>query len=109
MFWVPNLHRHPANFSFVDEYILITINFIYCDVTSRCRAAWNYVLELSKEKYDVNIILQILETVNKISSSSLVLHTVRKIVQGFQQSSFFRTTLPDFIDKITEMNNSCFR
>ncbi|XP_044174210.1 uncharacterized protein LOC114958008 [Acropora millepora] len=72
----------------------------------RCRAAWNYVLELSKEKYDANIILQILETVNKISSSSLVLHTVKKIVEGFQQSSFFRTILPDFIDEITEVN--CF-
>ena len=76
---------------------------------SRCRAAWNYVLELSKEKCNEDIILQILETVNKISSSSLVLHTVKKIVEGFQQSSFFRTILPDFIDKITEMNNNCFR
>ncbi|XP_015763067.1 PREDICTED: NFX1-type zinc finger-containing protein 1-like [Acropora digitifera] len=72
----------------------------------RCRAAWNYTLELSKERYDANIILQILEAVNKISSTSLVLHTVRKIVQGFQQSSFFRTILPDFIDKVTEMD--CF-
>ena len=87
--------------------ILITINFIYSDVISRCRAAWNYVLELSKEKYDANIIHQILETVDKISSSSLVLHTVKKIVEGFQQSSFFKTILPDFIDEITEVN--CFR
>ena len=88
--------------------ILITINFIYSDVISRCRAAWNYVLSgLGKEKYDANIIHQILETVNKISSSSLVLHTVKKIVEGFQQSSFFKTILPDFIDEITEVN--CFR
>ncbi|KAK2558264.1 NFX1-type zinc finger-containing protein 1 [Acropora cervicornis] len=73
----------------------------------RCRAAWNYVLSgLGKEKYDANIIHQILETVNKISSSSLVLHTVKKIVEGFQQSSFFKTILPDFIDEITEVN--CF-
>ena len=85
--------------------ILITINFIYCDVISRCHAAWNYVLELSKEKYDANIILQILETVNKISSSFLVLPIVKKILEGFQQSSFFRTILSDFIDKITEMNS----
>ncbi|XP_068728425.1 NFX1-type zinc finger-containing protein 1-like [Montipora capricornis] len=69
---------------------------------TRCRAVWNYILNLSKEKYDMheNITMQILETVRKICSSGLMTHTVKEIVQGFQESEFFRTVFPEFIDSV---------
>ena len=63
---------------------------------------WNYILNLSKEKYDMleDITMQILETVKKICSSALMTHTVKEIIRGFQESEFFRTVFPEFIDSV---------
>lgn len=48
--------------------------------------------------------LQILSIVDKICSSAQkqMSHTVSKIMEGFQQSVFFTSFLPDFIDNMTE-------
>ena len=74
---------------------------------SRCHAVWDYILELSTEKYTPEMALQILSILDKICSSAQkqMSHTVSKIVRGFQQSVFFLAFLPCFVEKMTEESN----
>ena len=56
------------------------------------------------ENYSPKMTCQILEIIDKISSSARMSHSVNDIVKGFQRSEFFGTVLPDFIDKMTELH-----
>ena len=62
---------------------------------------WEYILNLSKDKLTNEIILQILEIINKVCSVVPMSPTVIAIVQGFQQSMLFRSVLPNFINELT--------
>ena len=67
----------------------------------RFSAAWEYILNLSKEEYSDKMILQILEIINKIASVVPMSPTVSAMVQGFQQSVLFGSVLPGFINEVT--------
>ena len=67
----------------------------------RFSAAWEYILNLSKEEYSEKMILQILEIINKIATVVPMSLTVSATVQGFQQSVLFGSVLPGFIDEVT--------
>ena len=71
---------------------------------SRYHAVWDYILELPTEKYTPEMALQILSILDKICSSAQkqMSHTVSKIARGFQQSVFFTSFLPGFIENMTE-------
>ena len=73
----------------------------------RCHAVWDYILELSVEQYTSQMALQILSIIDKICSSAQkqMSHTVSKIVKGFQQSLFFMSYLPGFVDNMTDKSN----
>ena len=77
--------------------------------SSRCRAAWNYTLELSKEKYSTKMTLQILEIIDKICSTAQMPYTVSEIVKDFQRSDFFRKVLHDFIENTCMTEKSSIR
>ena len=68
----------------------------------RFSAAWEYILNLSKEEYSEKMILQILEIINMIATVVPVSLTVSAMVQGFQQSVLFGSVLPGFINEVTE-------
>ncbi|PFX18911.1 Helicase required for RNAi-mediated heterochromatin assembly 1 [Stylophora pistillata] len=71
---------------------------------ARCTAVWDYILERSKEQYDTTMAVQILSIVDKICSGAQknMSHTVIQLVKKFQQSAFFKTFFPDFINEMTE-------
>ena len=68
---------------------------------------WDYILELSVEKYTSEMALQILSILDKICSSAQkqMSHTVCKIVRGFQHSVFFMSFLPSYVGDMTEESN----
>ena len=68
----------------------------------RFSAAWEYILNLSKEEYSEKMILQILEIINKIATVVPMSLTVSAMVQGCQQSVLFGSVLPGFINEVTE-------
>ena len=67
----------------------------------RFSAAWEYILNLSKEEYSEKMILQILEIINKIATVVPMSLTASAMVQGFQQSVLFGSVLPGFINEVT--------
>ena len=67
----------------------------------RFSAAWEYILNLSKEKYTDKMIVQIFEIINKISTVVPMSPTVSAIVQEFQQSILFCSVIPGYINKVT--------
>ena len=67
----------------------------------RFSAAWEYILNLSKEKYTDKMIVQIFEIINKISTVVPMSPTVSAIVQEFQQSILFGSVIPGYINKVT--------
>lgn len=71
---------------------------------ARCTAVWDYILERSKEQYDTTMAVQILSIVDKICSGAQrnMPHPVIQLVKKFQQSAFFKTFFPDFVNKMTE-------
>ena len=81
--------------------------YIVGKCVSRCHAVWDYILELSTEKYTTEMALQILSILDKICSSAQkqMSHTVTKIVRGFQQSVFFMSFLPEFVKNMMEESN----
>ncbi|CAH3144169.1 unnamed protein product, partial [Porites lobata] len=68
---------------------------------TRFSAAWEYILNLSKEEYSEKMILQILEIINKIATVVPMSLTASAMVQGFQQSVLFGSVLPGFINVVT--------
>ena len=67
----------------------------------RFSAAWEYILNLSKEEYSEKMTLQILEIINKIATAVPMSLTASAMVQGFQQSVLFGSVLPGFINVVT--------
>ena len=68
----------------------------------RLSAAWEYILNLSKEKYTDEMIVQIFEIINKISTVIPMSPTVSAIVEEFQHSVLFGSVLPGYINKVTD-------
>lgn len=83
------------------------LTYIANKCVSRCHAVWDYILELSVEKYTPEMALKILSILDKICSSEQkqMSHTVSKIVRGFQQSVFFTLFLPGFVENMIEESN----
>ena len=95
---------HPNKIIHMYMYVLVLkiMNQFVC--VSRHHAVWDYILELSTEKYTSEMALQILSILDKIcrSAQKQMSHTVTKIVRRFQQSVFFISFLPDFVKNLTE-------
>ena len=73
-------------------------DFFFMD--GRFSAVWEYILDLSKEYYTNEMILQILDIIDKICSCVSMSQTSSGIIQEFQQSAFFKTAFPDFVHKV---------
>ena len=75
-----------------------------------CRAAWDYILQLSNDTSDNQIMSEnILYIIEKICSSSQgkMLPGVEEIVQQFTKSAFFKSIFPVFVKNTAK--GSCSR
>ena len=74
------------------------MTFFFMD--GRFSAVWEYILDLSKEYYTNEMILQILDIIDKVCSCVSMSQTISGIIREFQQSALFKTALPDFVHKV---------
>ena len=74
------------------------MTFFFMD--GRFSAVWEYILDLSKKDYTNEMILQILDIIDKICSCVSMSQTISGIIRKFQQSTFFKTGFPEFVHKV---------
>ena len=76
----------------------------------RCYAAWDYILQLSKDTSDNQIMSEnVLYIIEEICSSSQgkMPPGVKEIVQQFTKSEFFKSIFPIFVENTAK--GSCYR
>ena len=76
----------------------------------RCHAAWDYILQLSKDTSDNQIMSEnVLYIIEEICSSSQgkMPPGVKEIVQQFTKSEFFKSIFPIFVESTAK--GSCYR
>jgi len=95
------------------QIMKLNINYLFkhfpCFCYS-CYAAWDYILQLSKDKSDNQIMSKnVLYIIEEICSSSQgkIPPVVEKIVQQFTESAFFKSIFPIFVENTAK--GSCSR